>query len=236
MFEVTVSETHEGKSLFSNVFFEKAGDFHVGCHTSKVERNSHPPVSELTDIERIPLSVFPSYTKLFGEAFDAVHQNSVLKRPRLLAYFAYKNSISRSVTNEAEVYQAFYNSPHTNLIRRLSSLVRRNRVIAVIHPMLEYSLLQAVVEKKSVNGSKITKSLRSGLSHLHSLGYAHNEFHLGNIMIGADGSCVLIDLEFCAPFGATILSLSRESSLQHDQSELEKVERAIRVYELSRRK
>lgn len=71
-----------------------------------------------------------------------------------------------------------------------------NRVIGHIIPRYKLSLLEAVEKKMHIETTKVIQELGSALEHLHNLGFAHNDVHLGNIMVTDSGSAVLMDLQF----------------------------------------
>ena len=92
--EMTKSGTSEGQFLFTNVFLQQNSDLYVGRHAARMQSFVLERIGELTNVEQIPLTIFPKYNELlFGKAFDPVPVNSFLKRPRLLYYFANKSTI-----------------------------------------------------------------------------------------------------------------------------------------------
>ena len=48
--------------------------------------------------------------------------------------------------------------------------------------------------------------IKSGIEYLHSLGYAHNDLNLSNIIVGEDNTPIIIDLGSCKHFGKALIS------------------------------
>lgn len=191
-----------------------------------------PQVSELTSVEPIPLSTFPNYEKaLFGKTFTTAPNNSFLKRPRLLAYFANKDSIADALVQESEAFLLIESSLHPNIVTRMGCLVLQDRVMGLILPKYEYSLLEAVEKKRRIDFSRSIQDLRCALEHLHDLGLAHNGVHLGNLMVTTEGTTVLIDLEFCKRVRVEIAGISRKSSVEHDKIRMAHIQRALIAHE-----
>ncbi len=235
--EVTVGETENGKFLFSNVFFERGEGLFVGRWAANVDKTLVPPLSEFTEVDAIPYSTFQKYEEaLFGTAFDTVPVNTFWRRPRLLPYFADNSTIAGLFSEKARVYLGIDRAPHPNIVSRIGSLVREGRVVGVILPRYEFSLLDAFEKRRGVNREKIIHELRAALDHLHGLGYAHNDVHLGNIMLNARGSAVLIDYEFTRQTGVYIQNTRKQSLVKNDESGMKQVERALRAMERNKQK
>jgi tRNA A-37 threonylcarbamoyl transferase component Bud32 len=49
-------------------------------------------------------------------------------------------------------------------------------------------------------------SIKLGVEHLHSLGYAHNDLNLSNIIVGEDNTPIIIDLGSYKCFGKALIS------------------------------
>ena len=234
--EITVSETKDGVLQFCNVFFESGGKLFVGRSPTQVGNvDSAPPLSELTNVEAIPLSTFPRYEEgIFGKVFYSMPHETYLKRPRLLAYFANKNAIAESMIEEAKVFTRIETSTHPHLAIRVGSFVKDDRVLGVILPRYECSLQNIIEEKKNLQLSEVSTEVRSTLHHLHSIGFAHNDVHLGNIMLCANERAVLIDLEFCRRLGDEIANIRKRSSVANNVTALEQVERVVALHEMRR--
>ena len=116
-------------------------------------------------------------------------------------------------------------------MRHVGCFVRKNCVTEVFLSKYEFSLLQAAAAKNHVDAWKVIGIFYSAFTYLHCFRYAHNNIHFGNFTIAADGSSVLIDLEFCAPLGTSTTRLSRHSSKERYLSVLKLVGKAVRGHE-----
>lgn len=58
-------------------------------------------------------------------------------------------------------------------------------------------------------------ALEAAVSHIHSMGLAHNDINPDNIMIDDDELPVLIDFGSCALFGQPLQSLGTEGWYEH---------------------
>jgi serine/threonine protein kinase len=64
--------------------------------------------------------------------------------------------------------------------------------------------------KGRLNKEAIMAGMRSALEHLHSLGLAHNDFNVSNIMLSSDGQPILIDFGSCQPVGLPLISMATQ--------------------------
>ena len=106
-----------------------------------------------------------------------------------------------------------------------------DRGFGYILPRYNFSLLEAVEKKMRIEITTILQELSSALEHLHKLGFAHNDVHLGNIMVTDSGSAVLINLEFFRRIRVNVDAISRKSSIEHNISHFNEVKRALLAHE-----
>jgi serine/threonine protein kinase len=57
--------------------------------------------------------------------------------------------------------------------------------------------------------------IRNGISHIHSLGFAHNDINPSNIMFDDNNTLVIIDFDLCLPF-ESILTTTKQTPGWHD--------------------
>ena len=58
----------------------------------------------------------------------------------------------------------------------------------------------------SFNKRLYIDSIKSGVKHLYSLGYIHNDLNLSNIIVSKDNTPIIIDLGFYKYFSKALIS------------------------------
>jgi serine/threonine protein kinase len=115
--------------------------------------------------------------------------------------------------------------------------VHSNRITGLVFERLEYNLDQYVSQPRfsTLDKKRFFAKLKSAVSHVHSLGLAHNDISPYNIMVretaGAQPEPVLIDFGSCAPFGTP--GWCEEdfdtSEKEHDTYSLRKIEKWLQT-------
>ncbi|KAL3440092.1 kinase-like domain-containing protein [Aspergillus insuetus] len=134
---------------------------------------------------------------------------------------------------------------HSNIIRYHGCRVHRNRITGLAFERLEYNLDQYVSQPgfSTLDKERFFAKLKSAVSHVHSLGLAHNDISPYNIMVretsGAQPEPVLIDFGSCAPFGSPdLLTFGTPgwceedfdtSEKEHDAYSLRKIEKWLQA-------
>lgn len=103
-----------------------------------------------------------------------------------------RTNIEDGVTNDTKMYSEFMNRGYD----QLGSIRLRNRTWSEYFAMRKN---QIVENRKALS---LIQHIRSGLDMLHKHGIAHNDLHVGNIIIGDDGLPRIIDFGF-AIFNST---------------------------------
>jgi serine/threonine protein kinase len=123
--------------------------------------------------------------------------------------------------------------PHPNIIRYHGCVVNRGRITGIMldrYPDTIYQRLK--LGKRDVNVDECFKAISSAVSHLHSLGYAHNDICPMNIMIDENDIPFLIDFGSCQPFGRELMTggtlgwmegFFETSEASHDEYSLRKL-------------
>lgn len=139
--------------------------------------------------------------------------SAFVKRPGLNCYETMKGSnfIPKALLEETLVMEHLSKSPHPSIIGYYGCRVRRGRITAILLERLDQTLTQCASTPgfQQLDKAKFVEALESAVSHLHSLGLAHNDINPDNIMI-KDGMPVLIDFGSCQPFGKRLQSLGTE--------------------------
>ena len=77
--------------------------------------------------------------------------------------------------------------------------------------------------RRNFDGEKAIKGVRDGLAHLHELGFCHNDVHLANVMLGNDGTAVLINMEFSSEEGRELPQIGKKSNKLLDFAALDRM-------------
>lgn len=162
------------------------------------------------NVEELPMVLIPS--EHFQPAFDPEKhslvaegsvENSYVKIPPLTSYNSEdEEKLNRLVLHEVGTLEVLKRSPHPNVIAYLGCKVKGNGIVGICLEKLEETLDGEVKRgEEKVDKEKVLDGIRSGLKHLHALGYCHNDISPANIMFRKDGTPVIIDFDSCQPTG-----------------------------------
>jgi serine/threonine protein kinase len=185
--------------------------------------------------------LFPEMSPEFTTApDDGVGKGLYIKRPNITRYDPdivddAPPSIPRVLLDEIRIMEFLTQHPHPNIVRYHGCRVRRGRVTGLIldrHGIV----LDALENDKDLRGSldkdSIMADIEAAVTHLHSLGLAHNDLNPSNVVIGKNKEAILIDFGSCQPFGKELLSTGTPgwidenfttSEQQHDLLALPKI-------------
>ncbi len=165
---------------------------------------------------------------------DGVDNKSYfVKQPTMSIYDLFKDDdfLARLLLGEATIMERLAKHWHPNIVRYHGIRVRRGRMTGLVLDRHRHTLLEHV--KQGLGGLDevaFIQALESAVTHLHSLGLAHNDLNPENIMVNeADGMPILIDFGSCRPFGGRLLTLGTKgwvddmdiwSSLARDMTRL----------------
>ncbi|OAQ98287.1 hypothetical protein LLEC1_02082 [Akanthomyces lecanii] len=125
--------------------------------------------------------------------------------------------------HEIEMCELLQQSPHVNVAAYRGCLLGNGRVKGLLFDKYQQTLLEKVNPQRLskvhfVQGDRRLvdetvwdwlPQLRSAVSHLHKLGYVHNDISPANIMIGDDEKPVLIDFEGMCRVGESLQKVKR---------------------------
>ncbi|KAM7183347.1 kinase-like protein [Rhypophila sp. PSN 637] len=119
------------------------------------------------------------------------------------------NLIPKDLLEEAKVMQMLSQHSHPHIICYHGCYVRRGRIISLVLDRHSQELVELLRNKVgTVDKGPFMRALESAIRHLHSLNWAHNDLHPGNILIDQAGMPVLIDFGSAREIG-TKLGTSR---------------------------
>ncbi|KAJ0423888.1 kinase-like domain-containing protein [Aspergillus carlsbadensis] len=110
-------------------------------------------------------------------------------------------AFAERIFHEARIMQTIATQPHPHIIRYHGCRAERGLVRSLVFERLDQDL-RAYCTPRTLDSLGWTRRLESAVQHLHSLGIAHNDLSLGNIMIrekqNGEVEPVLIDFGFPA--------------------------------------
>jgi serine/threonine protein kinase len=88
-------------------------------------------------------------------------------------------------------------SPHPNIIGYHGIQVQDGRILGLVFDRYQRNLLAHLKRGDNVEIGGFASALASAVSHLHSLGFAHNDINPENNMVDDNGKPILIDFGSC---------------------------------------
>lgn len=155
------------------------------------------PATEIYPEARWQTMCFPEDTPL---------DNYFIKRPNIRAYGQLKGSatIAEDFLSELEIYRCLKSNPHENLPGFRGAITEAGRVIGIVLDRYADTLQARISELSRYDREECLRAIKAAVDHLHRLGLAHNDICPNNIMGGYCGKVVLIDLDSCRPYGASM--------------------------------
>jgi len=116
--------------------------------------------------------------------------------------------LARLFLGEAEMFKALIRKPHyRNIIRYYSCIVYRRCITGIVLNWCLKTLEDRLREGAySFNKRLYIDSIKLGVKHLYSLGYAYNDLNPSNIMVGEDDTPIIINLGSCKHFSKALIS------------------------------
>ncbi|RBR14431.1 uncharacterized protein FIESC28_07667 [Fusarium coffeatum] len=151
----------------------------------------------------------PVFTPSLTIAPLPVQSYCYMKMPCLSGYnqLSDKTVIAKSVTDEAIIGEVLLKNPHPNLAKYWGCVVQQGRITSLVYGRYAITLLDRFQSKVPMNIVKVMQEITAGITHLHNLGYAHNDLNPSNIMMDANDSAVIIDFDSCAVEGGELRKL-----------------------------
>lgn len=149
----------------------------------------------------------PRNTKL-TQAQETFSSDRFIKRPDLPLYDIFQDHnvlrlIQNELMGEMKAMEAMVKHPHPNIVKYHGCRVRRGRITGFVldwHPDTLPGCLKTNI--RSVGTESIMEALESAISHIHSLGWAHNDLDSHKIMVNEQGTPVLVDFGSAREAGA----------------------------------
>ncbi|KAF8574777.1 kinase-like protein, partial [Ramaria rubella] len=122
--------------------------------------------------------------------------NIFVKRPGLMNYDP-NNSLSvlSHLEREINMLEILSKNPHKNIVKYLGVLIEDDRVVGICLEKCKISLKDCIKQKVKIHKNKLLNDIESGIRHMHSLGYIHDDINPNNIMIDNFGDTKIIDFD-----------------------------------------
>jgi serine/threonine protein kinase len=178
-----------------------------------------PPYS--TDLTRAPTPLPVDCYVKYASLLDCGSDLPVGRRPADL------------VLAEAKICEILRTVPHPNIAHYIGCLTQGGRISALCFTKYE-STLADLLQDETRLGPEIYDGIRSGIQHLHRLGFSHNDINPYNIMFKSDVAPVIIDFDSCVRIGEKLGKaggwedeIYEFASQGNDYSSLKKIEEII---------
>lgn len=197
------------------VYRDGDGFYHA---ISKARGSARPELimDLVTSKTPIPTAAYrPRFLSTLTRAPDPLPHDTYIKRPSLISYdrvreSAPPNCIADDLLVEVQVYEVLRRNPHPNIARSLGCRTLGDEIDGICLPGYETALMAEVhphsLMKRQLSATRqgvgvgdydhMLDDIKSGLKHLHSLGFVHNDVNPSNIMKDGD-DWVLIDFGSC---------------------------------------
>jgi serine/threonine protein kinase len=157
--------------------------------------------------------IYPEYDSVLTRFDPGFRDVSIFyKAPSVSGYMENQSDrIATTLLEEARIHEAVSRSPHRNLGVYLGCVVDNGRVVRLAFRKYTRTLYTLFLSSEALPPARIRnimQQVKSGATHLHTIGLAHNDISPSNIMLDSNGdgsdNVVLIDLDCCRPLGQPI--------------------------------
>lgn len=177
------------------------------------------------NLRRIPdEEIYPEISAITTQYTQTIGRDMWLKTLRC-QYEDFKdwdNYLAKLCLDESLVYEILTRFPHPNIAKYHGCVIRRERIIGIVlarYPVTLLKKVDAAKEPVDIDAEAYMKAIRSGVQHLHSLGFAHNDIKPDNVMLEASGNLVIIDFNSCRPFGSEVIRGGTAGWMDEDEDD-----------------
>lgn len=187
---------------YTKVILKKGDDFY---HARTFERlGSAINVDKLKPILIPNQEIMPPYSTALTRAPTPLPGKCYVKYSSLLNYdsdLPVGRRPADLVLAEAKICEILRQFPHPNIAYYIGCLSLGGRISALCFSKYKSTLADLLQDETQPLGPEICDGIRSGIQHIHHLGYSHNDINPYNIMSKSDGTPVIIDFDSCVPIG-----------------------------------
>jgi serine/threonine protein kinase len=178
--------------MFTKVVYEEGGELYT-VNVDKMKVDPHEVTGKL-----IPKhSLYPKVSKFNTlTVFDGNSEEVFIKRTNPVHYDLDGGDVSMDMEREINVMEVLKLHSHSNIAEYLGSIVEGDLVTGICYRKYERTLTE------TLNTDRVLEGVKSGLDHLHSLGYIHDDINPRNIMLDKEGRGIIIDFDSCKKTGS----------------------------------
>jgi len=160
-----------------------------------------------------------------------------VKGPMLNTFFLGTGCLPKLTLAEVQTLELLRQNPHPSIVRYHGCLTKRDLVVGIVFDRYSETLFQRLEQQRHFDIESCMSSITSAVTHLHSVGLAHNDLNPSNVMVDGDYRAVVIDFGSCQPFGEDLITAGTHgwideefvtSAREHDETALIKVDSWLR--------
>ncbi|KAF5392034.1 hypothetical protein D9757_003215 [Collybiopsis confluens] len=196
---------------FTTLIFTDGSDYYYSNHPDRRFSDDDDKLSFADHAILIPRSYYqPSPLPHFHRAlltqpartYIKKFVPSIIENPESLA----TTSVADLMSQEADIYHNISQYSHPNICEYRGIYVVDGIMAGLCLRQYSKTLAEAVKDGDRVDVDSIISGIKSGLDHLHKLGYVHGDINPRNIMLDSDEPTipVIIDFDSCNRIGEKI--------------------------------
>ncbi|TFY65460.1 hypothetical protein EVG20_g5576 [Dentipellis fragilis] len=105
---------------------------------------------------------------------------------------------------EAQTCEQLAKHPHPHICTYHGIIEEDGALVGLCLERHGKTLYMAVIDGDPIDARRILEGVKSGLDHLHALGFVHGDINPTNIVLDATSAPVIIDFDSCTPQGSKI--------------------------------
>ncbi|KAL4947147.1 kinase-like domain-containing protein [Aspergillus filifer] len=210
-YEVFDPVTNEFQYTTCAIFEERTNQVAMTRLTRRKDELNRDILSVTAALQFIPdADIYPRYPgpRVLHKVSETFWRpDSYEKRQNLYTFDVFQRQgmnqwLVEGLLYEAHVMELLRQNPHPNLVMSFGCKERRGFITALIMERPKDTLLEFVQKQQwLVNKDRIMAGITAAVTHLHSLGLAHNDLNPGVIGLTDEGVPVLADFGSCRKIG-----------------------------------
>lgn len=224
-----IFEEVDGKYQFAKVLvvYQAKNQLYLGSINGRQSLLSHISIKDLQDVILIPKMAYqPRFESFITKAPMPLPDECYVKRPSLICYDRVRSCgnphrIAQHVLQEVKIYEILKQHPHPNIVTYLGCEVQEGYITGICLTRYRETLMKRVNTQGHMKRAfkydprtlkdreKVLRGVKSGISHLHSLGLVHNDLNPSNIMLVDDDTPIIIDFNSCRGIGQDLKDVGR---------------------------
>lgn len=195
----------------TQVFFERHSDNNSNIMTLRWDKSGRIERDELNGQRAVEIpddTLYPSVCEGLTICRFTPGDRHFIKGPCLSLFDPTMSSqmpIADLMIQEALICEQLKRNPHPNIAEYWGCVVSEGKVRGLCFTRYHETLFDRLdpnlepAKRRPLSRERCLKEIRSGLSHLHELGLAHNDVVAHNIMLGENDTIIITDFDSCFP-------------------------------------